>query len=213
MVGNAWKLNEICGLRSVTSFVTADRRAASDNPDRTTTVSPLPGSGSCAAGPIDDRLKRVPQIVVRGVRHDADNLRRRPLLRPRVQEEPLSERRGATEVPPGERLVDDRDQRRSDDVAVVEVAAGDERRAHRLEVAAAHPVQLGGHPGLGVALEPQLVLRAPPADRHDAHLGGRDHAGNRPHAVEQLALQRRLALGRNAQTAEVDVDHDHVVRS
>jgi len=92
-------------------------------------------------------------------------------------------------------------------VVRVEIASGQDRRAHRLEVTGADAVEVYVLVRLH-AVDEDAIVPAAAADRDDERLRGRHHAWQRRHAPRDVVIQRRPSWLWHAGVPEIEVGDD-----
>ena len=152
---------------------------------------PRPRPRRLRGGEEHERARLLAQVLVDRVArepHDlVGDLRRRGR---RLDAEAAADRVGAAGQLLRECLVHDRDHSRRHRVAIVEVAARQDRDVHRVEVAGADPVDVRSDVRRR-ALEPDPVAGRAAAHGDDGGVGRGADAGNGADAREQVALQCR----------------------
>src|SRR5262249_23557840 len=111
-----------------------------------------------------------------------------------------------------ERLIHDGDARCGRRVTGLEVAAGEQWHAHRLQIAATHPVEIyfqlaGGF----VAIYPHAVAGAAATQWWDLHFGRAIDAGQSAQLIQKLLLEGDAPVGRYLRAAEIDIGQEDAV--
>ena len=155
---------------------------------------------------------------------DADDLDRRLRARIHAEADVAADRAAVAEIALRVAFVDDRHRVRRQilriadlrpDVPIVEVAAGDERNAHCLEVAGADRVAVRVHALARlrlVAFHRHRAVPLVPLEQTDLREGHRGDARQRADAIQQLLVELLRADRRVTAEGRRDVERDEVVR-